>query len=456
MMAQKIPSSLVTISQISSEGVHGHETLDGTAIKTLWQVFLASRKASHNDMDERMEYLFWRIWSSRALLASLDVQTLSHLVSRITQSPENMHLKMITISPTPKMPSSHQIRAHSPAKPRSIKKPKDALHPILKKPKSLPNQSHKTTRLLLEKPGDGSITRNPSNPPSPSSPDVAPKEDSTVRQPQKKAYFTANRPGRGARRRPVFNRRRSSQMNVTKALSPPSLQQAQSDSPDIFDLISDDEGSSPATQPQPTHHGSLDIEAPWIDLDQFELTAPVSPQPNSLVAAPLETGLVTTHPHRPRLSEEPSPALPMSEKRDPILSQGIETVSLGSSPHDQNQCAKPMDSSCSEPSESFVEGTDVPGFPGAKRVPMPISMKRKLVDILTTSKSPQGSPPAFLSYVMTTQESSPLVDQPSDRPLVLKGFRERFAQVLKESRCGEETTPALPGISAALEEEKEI
>lgn len=49
--------------------------------------FFASRQVSQNDTDRRLEYLFWRIWSSETLLYQTNLESLDRLVSRIVVEP---------------------------------------------------------------------------------------------------------------------------------------------------------------------------------------------------------------------------------------------------------------------------------------------------------------------------------------------------------------------------------
>lgn len=50
------------------------------------KAFYTSRQASDREMDHRLEYLFWRIWSSRDLLNHINIKYLDGLVSRIMTS----------------------------------------------------------------------------------------------------------------------------------------------------------------------------------------------------------------------------------------------------------------------------------------------------------------------------------------------------------------------------------
>lgn len=138
-----------------------------------------------------------------------------------------------------------------------------SLHPILKKPQPSPVETHKATRLLLDTPLGTKITLDPSNSPTASMADelapipdqvghqrrkntqmdaestLMPEKvgnqgskktsiagDSTAipenvgQQGPKKTYLTATRNGRGPRRRPVFNRRKSSQTSIPKTAPP--------------------------------------------------------------------------------------------------------------------------------------------------------------------------------------------------------------------------------------------
>jgi hypothetical protein len=117
-----------------------------------------------------------------------------------------------------------------------------SLHPILKRPQPAPAESHKTTRLLLDTSIGTKITLDPSDSPIAimasstdqvpnTTDDLSPKStgliaeptsapDDATRQGPKKAHLTTTRNSRGPRRRPVFNRRKSSQTSIPKAASP--------------------------------------------------------------------------------------------------------------------------------------------------------------------------------------------------------------------------------------------
>lgn len=55
-------------------------------IVAIMKAFFTSRQASDREMDHRLEYLFWRIWSSKDLLEHINMKYLDWLVSRIMAS----------------------------------------------------------------------------------------------------------------------------------------------------------------------------------------------------------------------------------------------------------------------------------------------------------------------------------------------------------------------------------
>ncbi|CAG7929188.1 unnamed protein product [Penicillium olsonii] len=97
-----------------------------------------------------------------------------------------------------------------------------SIHPILKKPDTahkahpVESESHKSARLLLDTPIGTKIMLEPSNSPTRM---ASPTPIPDPRPTPKKTYLTATRTGRGPRRRPVFNRRKSSQTSIPKSPS---------------------------------------------------------------------------------------------------------------------------------------------------------------------------------------------------------------------------------------------
>ncbi|KAJ5176644.1 uncharacterized protein N7482_002521 [Penicillium canariense] len=488
-MEQRVPQGLVRLSQISPGGIQGHEKLDTVVTQKLWRVFQASRRASHSQADQRLEYLFWRIWGNQVATNTVTVQRLDRLASRIMAPAEPLRARKLTnwqpfliratgltIHPQTDPIGSAIDPPHDdivPARSQPANDLKTPLHPILKKPNNAHSEPQKTTRLLLETPGGGSITRNPSNPPTPNMPDLG-RKDSTAGKPgSKKTYLTAARTSRGSRRRPVFNRRKSSQSSVLKTSDPSDTRESHPDPAGTLDPMYED-GSALARlnrMPPQNVQSSLDVEAPWTDLDQFELT-PIA-QPSNPVA-PANTSLVSNN--LPS-SKDPAPdpaVLAMSHKKDPVLPQEIETVSpgLGSQdPYPAPQDAEPQDPSSSE-TAAHIEGTDVPGFPGAKCIPMPESMITDLVNLLTRPEPLQEQValrhrPSFISEHMWRRiASQPVLDewavaeehscaqpQPSDRPVVLSGFRARFAKAVEDSIAEHKSTTPSAGPSPVVEAE---
>ena len=321
-----------------------------------------------------------------------------------------------------------------------------SLHPILKKPNTAPSPTHKTTRLLLEQPGDENITRNPSNPPTPNVVEIAPNDDtSTGRPPPKKAaYFTTGRVARGGKRRPVFNRRKSSQTSISKSPVSPRdrhVEEKQADSPDpIFDV--DDDLSAPLDPQTETELKAGDRTSADIDLVPTITTTTAN--------------IITNKSRAPKHPEITPTVLEIEDKEDPILSQGIETVSHDPKMQEPSDLdAETLHHSSYLTNETHFEPhttdeTPVPEFTGAMRVPIPPSMMRSLMDIITDETSENDLIPApcyplhlfdhpwhplprdnyLLDYMIQGPDlSNP---QPSNKPLVSKDFRAQWLLGLEE------------------------
>lgn len=165
-----------------------------------------------------LDRLILRIKSAEVLVGQQVIA--QQTMSSLTEGSNNEKVNTKHDCPSPSQPHTHQL-----SKPIEQIKPCDvgacSIHPILKKPQPTQVESHKSTRLLLDTPTGTKITLNPSISPtasmaSPTSiPDLAtsptPMLDITTRQAPKKTHLAATRNGRGPRRRPVFNRRKSSQ-----------------------------------------------------------------------------------------------------------------------------------------------------------------------------------------------------------------------------------------------------
>ncbi|CAG8014959.1 unnamed protein product [Penicillium salamii] len=214
-MDPKLPQGLVTVSSIPSEFLH--ETLSATVYKNLWRAYYTSRRASKDETEHRLEHLFWRIWSDRGLSKQMNTRTLDRLILRI-KSPE----VLVGLEKSDFMSEDNKEKEKPTDQVQPCHSGSCSIHPILKKPQATPpaqpveGESHKSTRLLLDTPIGTKITLEPSN-----SPTVM-TSPTTIPDPRplpKKTYLTANRTGRGPRRRPVFNRRKSSQTSIPKSPS---------------------------------------------------------------------------------------------------------------------------------------------------------------------------------------------------------------------------------------------
>lgn len=217
-----------------------------------------------------------------------------------------------------------------------------------------------------------------------------------------------------------------------------------------------DEESEPLQPEVETGHTHDDNESDIVPFP-IELSPPLPQQPSdsmTLTESTLVTDL-TNLDIKPSVTVTPA-FPPISENEDPMLSQEIETVSQDPMPQDKGkQRAETINSSSeSEDLDQILEETDVPGFPGAKRVPMPKKMKKRLLGLLgearltTDAKKkiplPSGPsissdrtwlplyPQPYLEDWMLQDEATSSTPQPSNKPLVAPGFRKRFAKQLEE------------------------
>ncbi|KAJ5191313.1 uncharacterized protein N7498_010298 [Penicillium cinerascens] len=471
-MEPKVPSGLLTISQSPSE--LGKEKLNVTIIRGLWQAFFVSRQASNNQTDRRLEYLFWRIWSSDTLQSDASIESLDRLVSRIMESSNEMPKTPVKIPPSPELtqPSQHLPSApraipHTSSKSQPAIQSKSPLPPILKKPNSV-HEAPKSARLLLKNPDGESVTLNPSTPPNPNMVELNTKDNGSGRKIPKKPHVNANRTGRSSRRRPVFNRRKSSQTSIRKATSPPSEQLENSHSAALDSLYNAD-FTSPSELSQPEIQGMMspEPEDSWADIESVEGPVPIRRQASKPVTSPAASFLAgRVHPLR---NPEISPAvLEIADKQDPILPQGIQTVSGSPIPKEgTQQHAEPMDFSFSDafpstPDEiaqdtgpfqdtGAAQDASMAGLTDAKRIPMPKSMLRDLLTIIEDPKplTERISLPIrpwftaehawcrlpeqnYLLDWMILDDPRSLSPQPSRKRLVERGFRKNFADQVEE------------------------
>ncbi|KAJ5324021.1 hypothetical protein N7476_002621 [Penicillium atrosanguineum] len=467
-MEPKVPPGLLTMSQSPSE-LLGREKLDVTAIKSFWQAFYVSRQATNTQTDRRLEYLFWRIWSSETLQDDASIESLDRLVSRILSPSETTKPQIPpsseSVLPSPGLLSAPRAIPQAPSKPQSTNRSKSPLPPILKKPHSIHGDVLKSARLLLENPDGEIVTLNPSTPPKSDTTEPDARHNSSGGKTSKKPQVNANRGGRGSRRRSVFNRRKSSQITIPKSNSSPS-QRLVSSHPAKFDNPIDPLLNADLMSPHELSHAEIhagvEPEDSWAD---EESAVPIIKRASKLVASPATSLTERIHPIK---NPEISPAvLEIADKQDPILPPGIQTVCRDPIQDGAKQHAEPTEFSFSDafpgtPEESFLstdtlsgisvnatKSGDIPGLINAKRIPMPRSMMNELLNIIEDPKPVKDRihlpiRPWFVTehawYRIPQQhylfdwmilEEPTLNEQPSERRLVERDFRQGFADQME-------------------------
>ncbi|KAJ5966314.1 hypothetical protein N7481_013028 [Penicillium waksmanii] len=483
-MDQKMPQSLLMISQVTPEELRRTQNVDLIMVKGLWQAFLVSRRASESQADRRLEYLFWRIWSSESLLTEMKVGRLNDLVSRIilptgqTGKPPTKQARKSRAQPEyhPITGSPSYAVSQPVSQPEMKPQPTEAKampQPILKKSSAPQGESNKTTRLLLEQPDGGSITRNPSHSPTLSlnenENEPQPREYTPGRQAPKKSQFASGI--RSGRRRPLFNRRKSSQVSVTKPTASPSSEQ------------------QPPPQPQktqPLRHPPAD---PLESMSSFELvfdpdyvppiqdsppaTTPTHTQENIELAKIKEALADIGSIEIPRLSSSKTATATTTaaatsnvSEADTLLSQGLETVShepqethFQTGDHEKQRAESQDPSLFSNGIAQLFDSYPVPGFPGLLRIPMPEKMENTLLGILNDDSPLDGliplptrpwwmcehawSPVPRKEYLKEWMLVSEEWDkQPTTTPLSHPEFRTRFVEAVAAARAEEEAAIA--------------
>ncbi|CAL5872110.1 uncharacterized protein PFLUO_LOCUS6367 [Penicillium psychrofluorescens] len=363
---------------MAPDGAPNGEIVDLLVIKNLWKAYNVSRQTSNNERELRLEYLFWRIWGSQRLSSSITTQTLDRLILRIMTPSSSQELVAMRRNseavhvdngpPTPTIPNLQYTSVHTQSQPAGSTN-KAELHSILKKPRTAQSEQEKTTRLLLEQPDGNSITRNPSNPPTPNISELNTQEIQPARMGQKKTSFAAGRPKRGLRRRPAFNRRPSSQLSVSKvsSSSPTRPDSNTYDDSGSFDLLYDYDDS--VLSPRVTAGSDTTTATSWIDLKSIEASLPLPHGDTGTTGTmtPSSTDLAISDKDHPARRPEITPAvLAISDKQDPILPPGIQTVS--EDPKRAPTQATKQNSELEIPSSSeeffsFPEISDLPDTP---------------------------------------------------------------------------------------------
>ncbi|OQD80349.1 hypothetical protein PENANT_c036G10986 [Penicillium antarcticum] len=214
----------------ATEGLR-QEKLESAVYKKFWQAYSTSNLASKDQTDSRLEHLFWRIWGNKHLSGNLNLHALDRLILRIKKTPvllgQKVEVKQSEPAVIKKVPTlfvpishfhTHINQSHQPVSQGLCENGACSFHSILKKPRPSQSEIPKKPRLAIFAPSGEQITRNPSNPPTPIMTEPTPEGPS--RQGSKKTYLAATRNGRGPRRRPVFNRRKSSQSTLPKTAPP--------------------------------------------------------------------------------------------------------------------------------------------------------------------------------------------------------------------------------------------
>jgi hypothetical protein len=257
----------------------------------------------------------------------------------------------------------------------------------------------------------------------------------------------------------VFNRRKSSQASISKATPPPS--RLANSHLAAFDPLSDD-FMSPDDLSQMDIQGGNELEDSWADVESADVPVPIA-NPSSNQFPSSNTSLLTDRVH-PLKNPEISPAvLEIADKQDPILPQGIQTVSGDPILKERaQQYTEPKDFSFSDafpntpdeadqhidPFQSETFQSDVPGLTDAKRVPMPMSMLNDLITIIEDPNPVQGRIPIPTRPWFTAEHAwrrlprqhylydwmiyeDPITNrQPSEKRLIERGFRKDFADQL--------------------------
>lgn len=439
----------------------------------------------------------WRVWGSQSLQPQANVQFLTRLVTRIMNSSQLSHLQQPTtnlqvVAPPPllrlpvgpptspishydkhlqnnlnqtshtelnsainKMSAAPQPIPLAQPKPKPMNDPKSPLHSILKKPNTTQPEHHKTTLFLLEKPDGTSVLRSPGTPPTPHPDDAAAKKGTGYRQKTtpKKPYFSLLKGVRNAYRRPVLPRRKTTQTTIPRATSPPPPRRNQSQPVLPLPLITLNEGAltQQLNQEMEIESGDEDVTDSCAGSSPFDTPAPLSRQSTGSTTPPQTSSFIDALRESRRPFIHPAVNVPTDNQ---ILAVPRKTKIATAVPqlfkNDDGRLEIEHYRSQSIHKTYYItqpEGTAVPGFTNAKRIPMPKIMLDDLVSIITNPDPVQGkttipSRPWIWSEGVWHKPDGeqPLHDwmirdedlaqgpQPSLKPLVAKDFRKKFAE----------------------------
>ncbi|KAL3473938.1 hypothetical protein BJX99DRAFT_232686 [Aspergillus californicus] len=243
---EALPGGLVSTSGKVSAELGVIDAVDIGDIVQLWKAYSTNPSVHAGDTGYRLQNFFWRIWGNERLSNTLTGSILARLFLQISE-PSSLTLvkaKIKVRDNTESEPPSSSLKhekpspGHGTGHPSSGGTAKSPLPPILKKKSNSSShgegQTQKTTRLLLTGLSGESVTRKPSNPPTPIPPsqpvailEQATRQSGIQGQSSKKTFVVASKAkAKSAKRRPVLMRRKSSQQSSipsTRAHSPQSV-----------------------------------------------------------------------------------------------------------------------------------------------------------------------------------------------------------------------------------------